>query len=155
MSRAPRAGGTYVTPITAAGVEATAAPGRGNYTLVLGTTYVFMLGGPDATVISAHFQWDASIVITSLTVEDCNMPETEASDYSTTAGDWIDEDPSTAFVGVVGAGVSHTAGVATATGGALGGCMFHIADTGARRTRIKVVVGATGGVLRCAAHAKE
>lgn len=154
MARQPRAGGPYVTPIKSDGTEAVAAEGRGKYTLTAGATYVFMLGGPDASVQSAHFIWDSSIIITSLTVEDCDMPHTDVLDYSTTAAEWIDEDPTTAFVGVVGAGVSQTNGVVAATGGAAGGCMFHIADTGAYRTRIKVVVAGTGGVVRCGTHGK-
>ncbi len=156
MSRQPRAGGPYVVPVNVAdGVEATPAAGRGNFTLVLGTTYVFILGGEDAPIESAHFNWDAGIVLTSLTVQDCNMGETEVTNTSTTGGHWIGETPLTAYVAVDGAGVSQAIGVVSATGGAVGGCMFHVSNTGARRTRIRVVVGATGGVIRCGAHGKD
>lgn len=157
MARHPSNTG-YVQPYKSDGVQQTESAtefGRGTYTLASSSTYLFPIGGADSPVTSAHCQWDAAIVITSITVEDCNMHTTEVTDYSTTAGHWIDEDPTTAFVGVVGAGVSQTNGVVAATGGALGGCMFHIADNGARRLRLKVVVAGTGGEFRCAAWGKE
>lgn len=159
---------SYVTPIAAGGaleVEDGTTFGRGSYTLLAGTRYFFVLGGADAPFNAAHFQWSSPMVITSLTIEDSNFPPVakgdgtggagDVSDFSTAAADWIDEDPSTAFVGVVGAGVSQTNGVVAATGGAQGGCMFHVVDTGARRTRVNVLVGATGGEMRCAVWAKE
>lgn len=152
--RAPRAGGPYIQPIKSDGTLAVEATGRGKYTLTSGTTYYAIIGGPDAFTLSAHVQWDASIIITSVTVEDCNFGMSDASDYSSTAGDWIDEDPTTAFVGLVGAGASHTNGVVAVTGGAAGGAMLHVADTGSIRTRLKIVVGGTGGVIRIAASGK-
>jgi hypothetical protein len=135
--------------------------GLGSVTLTSGTRYILLLGGIDQTVIGAHVQWDASIVITTITVESCSLPEEAfASDankgsLSTTAGVWIDEDPSTAFVGTVGAGVTVTNGVVAVAGGAAGGCHFHIADTGAQRTRLNILVGGTGGVIRCGANLKK
>ena len=147
---------SYITPIKSDGTEQVASAsefGRGTFTLAAGT-YYYPLGGQDSPVQSCHFQWDATIAITSITVEDCNMPESEVPNYSTVAGAWIDEDPSTAFVGTVGAGTTVTNGVVAHTAGAAGGCMFHIADTGARRTRLAVVVG-TEGDIRCSAWGKE
>lgn len=155
MGRQNRASGPYVAPIKSDGTLQTDEKGRGNYTLTSGTTYYYPLGGAGAPLIGAHVQWDASIVITSITVEDSNFGDDEAPITSSTAGDWIDEDPSTAFVGLVGAGATATNGVVAVTGGAAGGAMFHIANSGARRTRLKVVVGATGGVLRAAAWGKD
>lgn len=149
---------SYITPIKSDGTVQTQSAtefGRGAFTLTAGTTYYFPLGGQDSPVLSAHLQHDASIVITSVTVEDCNFPESDVESYSSTAGEWIDEDPSTAFVGVVGTATSATNGVVAVTGGTAGGAMWHIADTGARRTRLKVVVGATGGEVRVAQWAKE
>lgn len=154
MSRQTRGGGPYITPLKSDGTEAVAAGARGSFTLTSGTTYLFMLGGPDAPIVSAHFIWDAAIILTSLTVEDSNFSESEVSNFSTTAAEWIDEDPSTAFVGTVGAGVTVTNGVVAVAGGAAGGCMFHVADTGAYRTRVRVVVGGTGGVMRACSFGK-
>ncbi len=158
MGRSPTSS-SFITPIKSDGVVQTESAtefGRGSFTLALSTTYYYPIGGTDCPVQSVHCHWDASIVITSITVEDCNMPPAEVSDYvASTGGLWIDEDPTTAFVGTKGAGVTPTNGVVAVTGGALGGCMFHIADTGARRTRLAVVVGATGGEMRVAAWGKE
>lgn len=149
---------SFITPIKSDGTVQTESAtefGRGSYTLATGVTYYYPLGGQDALDVSAHLQWDASIIITSITVEDSNMPDSEVTWYSSTAGEWIDEDPSTAFVGTVGAGVTVTAGVTAVAGGALGGAMYHVSDTAARRTRIKVVVGATGGEMRVASWGKQ
>ena len=130
--------------------------GNGAFTLVAGATYFFPLGGTDSKVISAHMHWDASIVITSITVEDTDFSPRDVLDFTSSAGgQWIDEDPTTAFVGTKGAGVTVTNGVVAVAGGALGGARFNIADTGARRTRLAVVVGATGGEVRCASWSKE
>ena len=149
---------SFITPIKSDGVEQTESAtefGRGSFTLTAGATYYYPIGGQDCPNLSAHMHWDAAIVITSITVEDCDMPPGEVSDYvASTGGQWIDEDPAAAFVGVKGAGVTVTSGVVAAAGGALGGCLFHI-STGARRTRLAVVVGATGGEMRCAAWGKE
>ena len=149
---------SFITPVKSDGtVQAPSATefGRGSFTLASSTTYYFPIGGQDCTKLSGHMHWDAAIVITSITVEDCDFPPSEVTDYeASTGGQWIDEDPTTAFVGVKGAGVAVSSGVVAASGGALGGCMFHI-DTGARRTRLAVVVGGTGGELRCAAWGKE
>lgn len=148
----------YVQPIKSDGTYQTESAtefGRGAYTLSSGTTYYYPIGGADSPVTSAHVQWDAAIVITSITIEDCNMQPADVTDYSATAGEWIDEDPSTAFVGTVGSGASVTNGVVANSGGAAGGCMFHVADNGARRIRLKVVVAGTGGELRVSAWGKE
>lgn len=157
---------SFVTPIKSDGTTETEDAtefGLGSYTLASGTTYYYPLGGADSPFISAHVQWDASIVITSITVEDCNFPEPrglaqatgEVAWHDDAAGQWIDEDPSTAFVGSDGAGVTVTNGVVAVAGGAQGGCMIHVTDTAARRTRLKVVVGGTGGELRVATWSKE
>lgn len=149
---------SFITPVNAAGTIQTpgaAIYGRGTFLLVTGTTYYFPLGGQDATAVSAHVRWDSDIIIDSITVEDCNYSEDDVSNYADDAGDWIDEDPSTAFVGSDGAGVTATNGVIAVAGGAAGGCMFHMDGTGARRTRVKVVVGGTGGYMKISGWSKE
>jgi len=157
----------YITPIkTSDGSPAALAgsvpagypagsPSRGFYTLASGQIYVFLLGGKDCPVHSAHFEWDAAIILTTLTVEDCNANPTETADTATHGASWVDEDPTTAFVGFKGAGTTVTNGVVAVAGGAIGGCMFHIADTGAKRTRITAVVGGTGGIIRCSTFGKQ
>lgn len=148
-------GSGYVQPIKSDGTLAVAAGKRGYYTLTLGTTYYIPLGGGDAPLHSAHVQWDSGIVITTITVQDSNMLDSEVSYYSSTAGDWVSEDPTTAFVGTEGAGVTITNGVVAVAGGAAGGGMFHLADTGANRTRLEIVVGGTGGTIRVGRAGKQ
>ncbi len=155
------ASSSYVTPIKSDGVVQTESGtefGRGSYTLAAGT-YLYPLDGADSSIVSVHLQHDASVALTSCTIETCNLPDL-ASDsdgaawYSTTAGHWIDEDPTTAFVGVVGANTTATNGVVAVTAGAAGGAMWHVGNNGARRTRLKVVCG-TGGEIRVATWGKE
>ena len=110
---------SFSTPVISTGTvqePGTATFGRGTFTLLTGVTYFFPLGGQDASALSAHLRWDASIVLTSVTVEDCNFSEDDVALYDDAAGDWIDEDPSTAFVGSDGAGVTVTA----SSGGSVG-----------------------------------
>lgn len=153
---------SFVTPIKsdgtvpAQGADSNFSNGRGVYTLEAGALYFFPVGGQDAATLSAHFQWDAEIILTSITLEDSDMPGNDVSDYaSSAAGSWIDEDPPGAFVGTKGAGVTVSAvGVVAVAGGAAGGCRFDI-ETAARRTRFAVQVGATGGQMRCATWGKE
>lgn len=149
---------SFVTPIKNDGVvqeESCVEFGRGSYTLVAGTTYYYPIGGQDARALAAHCQWDASLVLTSITIEDCCMAEHDVTSYSSNAGEWIDEDPTSAFVALVGASASSSNGVVAVAGGAQGGAMFQIDGTGARRTRLKVVVGATGGEMRVASWGKD
>lgn len=153
---------SYITPYIAAGTLQTqsgAEFGRGSFTL-LGTpaTYLFPLNGADAKIVSVQIQHDAAIAYVA-TIETCNFPDlVDDSDgvawYSTTAGHWIDEDPTTAFVGIVGANTTASNGVVTTTAGALGGALWHVGNNGARRMRLKVVCS-TGGEVRVAAWAKE
>ncbi len=151
---------SYITPVKNDGTEPAPAPaadavvaGRGVYTLGVGT-YYYPIGGQDASVLGIQIQWDAAAALTTVSVEDTCFPESEASNYSEVAGVWIDEDPTTAFVGVVSAGTTVSNGVVAHTAGAAGGAMFHVSGTGARRTRLKVVV-ATGGEVRVAAWGKD
>ncbi len=154
MSRQKRPGGPYVTPIAAGGATPAEAP-RGAYTLASGTTYYAALGGIEAPLLSAHVRWDAAIVITAITVEDSNLSPDESTDIDATAGNWIPENPAGAYVAVVGAGATATGASVAVTGGAAGGAMFHLANAGALRTRLKIVVGGTGGIVRIAAHGKD
>lgn len=161
--------GSYVIPRKATDGTTPKMEVRGRFLLEANTTYYFPIGGQDCTVISAHVTWTADpIILTSVKIEDCNRPNGsgvegaathaagESEDWDERVGMWIDEDPTTAFVGVVGVNVTATNGVVTATGDAAGGgCMFHVADTGARRSRVAVKVGATGGYLAVYGWGKE
>lgn len=162
MSRMPRAGGRYVTPIDIAGASVTPEIEHGKYTLTANTLYYFVLGGADAPFVGVHLTaYTAAMIITSATIQDSDhhggpvsLPG-DVSDFSSVAGDWIPETPTTAYVGFVGAGWSQTNGVVASLGSALGGAKWHVAESGAFRTRLAVQVGATGGVVRVSAHGKD
>lgn len=160
MSRMPRAGGRYITPIDSNGDPLTNEGPRGAYTLTAGQTYYYILGGPDATFISGTLTAYASaaaangLIITSATVQDTDHDERDVPNKSSTVGEWISEDPSSGFVGADGTGWSASSGVLAATGAGLGGGRFNIAETAAYRTRVAVVVGGTGGPLRVSGHGK-
>lgn len=161
MGRKPtRAGGRYIPPLQTDGTELTAQTGVGIYTLVAGTTYLYIIGGDDAPFQSVQITgYDAGLVITSATIQDTNHQELEVANKSTTVGEWINERPTTAYVGADGTGWSvgsgATAGVVAASGAGIGGALWHIAETGSARTRLIVVVGATGGKLRVSCNGKD
>lgn len=131
-------------------------------------TYYFIIGASDTAVagetwlVSAHLKWAAAVAAT-ITVETSNFPLHVGGDnigpfdthgYSTTVGDWIQENPSTAIVAVTGSGNSSTAATVTAGGSAAGGATFHLGNIGTRRVRIKIVT-TVGGLVRCGIHGKE
>jgi hypothetical protein len=156
MSRQSRAGGRYIAPLQTNGTELTDQLGRGIYALSASTTYLFILGGTDAPFASIHLTgYTAGLVITSATIQDCDHHDTEVPNTSVVVGEWVNEDPTTAFVGVDGTGWSVTNGVVAASGGGVGGALWHIGETGAARTRLTVVVGGTGGNVRVSGHGKD
>lgn len=119
--------------------------------LANGTTYYVPLGGGDeALVESLHVQWDNAAILT-ITIEDTNNPD--VSLVSATAGEWIQENPTTAYVGATG-GTPTNLTVAVA-GGTQGGCMIHLGNIGSLRARAKVAVGGTGGTVNFCSHAKD
>lgn len=153
---------TYITPIKSDGTTPTFAPGadatltgRGVYTLVAGQTYYFPLPVGGSSMYDVHLQHDAAIAITSATIETSSMGESEVSNISAVAGAWMDQDPSTAFVATVGAGTTATNGVVAVVAGNVGGADWQVSATGAARSRLEVVVGATGGEVRLGFCGKE
>ena len=155
MSRQPRAGGRYIRPLLNDGSELTEESGRGVFTLAAGTTYHFVIGGNDAPFVGVHLTgYDAAMILTSATIRDCIHGELDVPNHSVVAGEWPPEDPTTAFVSTEGAGWVDTNGVVAVAGGAVGGALWHVAETAAFRTRLTVVVGATGGRVRVSGHGK-
>lgn len=157
---------TTGTPVTA---SRDGTPSTWGCTLASSTVYYFPVGASKSAVpaeapyVSIHLRGDAAIIAT-ITVEDCNYPSTtspgdnrgvaDVSDFDTTAGYWVQENPSTAIVGVNGTGWSAVAATVSVAGGNAGGCMFHVGNLGSRRMRLKVAVGGTGGKVRVAVHGK-
>lgn len=124
------------------------------------TTYYFAIGGSASTLESVHIMTDASIAGT-FTVETCNFPPykgdggaapTDVTDYDSTTGNWIKEDPSTAYVASTGTGWTWTNLTGVKTAGAAG-AMIHLGNIGSRRSRLKFVC-TTGGKVRVSRWAK-
>lgn len=136
--------------------------GKG-WKLAAGTYYVDV-SLPDAPRSIIHMSWDAALAAT-INYQGSNMPayQSESQPYTdnaaaadvaltdTTAGNWITEDPSTAYVPVV-TGVTVSNMTLTVAGTNAGGARFDVTNA-YRRARIKVVAG-TGGFFRCHAHGK-
>lgn len=131
-----------------------AVPNIAGYTLANGTTYYYPLGRAvkDAPFTAVHIKWDINAILT-ITVEDTCFDD--VNDWDTTAGNWVKEDPSTAYVAHDGASTVLNGTVSVPGGTAAGSALYHIANTGAMRCRLKVIVGGTGGVVRVAQNAKE
>ena len=153
---------SVVTPLTNAGVDAakgtdsTFDPSRGVFTLTNGTTYYIPLGGQDAAIVHATLQGDAAIVITSATIEECTLSPDLVDDYSDTAGDgWFATDANRIISAAEGTNWAATSDVGSSTGTNKGAVCWNITDNGARRLRIKLVIGATGGEVRCCVWGKE
>jgi hypothetical protein len=156
MGNKPRAGGRYVRPIKSDGTEPAEDGGRGVFTLAANTTYYYILGGGAASFISGTFTgYTSGAVVDSATVQDTDHPEREITDINAVAGDWISEDPATAFVGADGTGWTVSNGVLAVAGTGVGGARFNVAETAAARTRIAVDMGGTGGQFRMSASGKD
>lgn len=147
----------------------TLTPGAdGSVTLANSTTYYFPVGKDYAALpsmlemVAVHLKW-ASEVAATITIEASDFPAKvgglrggggyDVVDYDTTAGNWIQLNPSTAYVPTAGTGNSATAAVVTAGGTNAGGCIFQLTAIPDRRVRIKLVV-TTGGALWINAHGK-
>jgi hypothetical protein len=122
----------------------------GQYPLEAGTTYYYQVPSDDELFAVQLIGYTAGLVITSATIQDSSCDARDVVLISSTAGEWISETPSTSYVGTDGSGWTVTNGVVASAGSALGGALWHISQTGAGRTRLKVVVGGTGGIVRIA-----
>lgn len=157
----PHPGGAYAPAFkTTDGSRVEAEPGQagsvGGTKLVNGTTYVFMLGGSDAPLESVHLKWDAAVVVT-FTLETSNYPDREVPNYDTTiAGGWVQENPSTAYIGVSPGGSGTPTNLTlVVAGGTAGGAMLHLGNLGSKRQRVRALVGGTGGYVSVLPHGKR
>ena len=136
---------------------------------LIAATYVLPFGNatapmPSQTVLaSVHLRW-AAAVAAIITVETCNFPATignraatgpdDTTDWDiTNVGNWVQENPSTGYVAVVGTGNSATGLTITAGGTNAGGATIHLGNFGTRRMRLKIVA-TVGGLMRLATHGK-
>jgi hypothetical protein len=147
---------SYITPRGTDGVDLTTVKRRGVYTLSANTTYYFIFGGGSSIIQHIHLTtYTAGMVITSATIQTCSQRSEDVSHVSTVVGEWISETPAGGTVSFTGAGWSVTNSVITSLGSALGGASWQLIDWSPDRTRLEVVVGATGGDIVVAWHGKE
>lgn len=160
---------------TATGIAVAAnkepTPASFGCTLTNAVRYVFPFGADRAPVPSAahivgvQLRWDNAIAFTA-TIEECNFPALWPSDNAqgvpdvtdhalTPVGNWIPVKPPDADVQVTGGGTYTVAtGVIAVTAGQQGGCTINLSLWGGRRGRVNILVGGTGGVVRCAVNGK-
>lgn len=114
-------------------------------------TSYYGLGGDASLIQHVHFKWDATFVAV-ITFETSNFKDLNVA-VAGAAGDWIQENPTTAYIGSTPAGLATNMTI-TVPGGTAGGASVHVGNLGSRCLRTKVVC-ATGGQLRIAAAGKE
>jgi hypothetical protein len=152
---------SYLTPIKSDGTEAVASGGdtalgtsnKGVFTLEVATYYV-PIPSADSLYASLQTQGDATIALTSVTIQECNVAPHEVTDYSDNAGEWFNVDAARITSDKAGTGWTNTADVIGNAAGNAGGGIQNVVDCGARRMRAKVVVG-TGGQARFSWWGKE
>lgn len=125
---------------------------RGVVTLAAGTYFVPLAAA--GSLIHATVQGDATIAITSATIEECGLAESEAPWHSDTTGQWFATDPAQILSAKEGTGWTNTSDVGANGAGNAGGVAWVIFDAAAPRYRLKVVVG-TEGQARFTASGKD
>lgn len=129
-----------------AGSDTAFPTSRGVFTLAAGTWFV-EVPTRDMNPVHIQMQGDASIIFTSATIEETDLPPREASSYQDTTGTWLATDDTRITSKAEGTGWSVASDVGAATGGNAGAVVWNIADGTPMRTRIKIVV-TTGGEAR-------
>lgn len=120
-------------------------------TLANSTTYFYVMDAQRPCPLqSFHVKWDSAVAAT-FTWENANL--VNVTNYSTTAGEWVEEDSTTDLT--INKSVGTVTGTSLAvTAGTAGGATFKHKFAGFLRTRLKAVV-TTGGVVRVAAVGKD
>jgi hypothetical protein len=143
-------------------VEAVRYGANKGVTLASATTYYFPLGGAGTglvsgtALVSAHIKWAAALVATFTLEVTCFPPRengavigpNDVTDYSAVVGEWVQFNPTTSYVPVVGTGNTVTAVTITAGGTNAGAAVIEMGMFASRRARIKCVVTTTGGLVR-------
>ena len=136
----------------------------GSITLIAAKTYYFPIGGQpmsEDALVSVHAAWALALAGT-WTIEVSNFPWKVGNGVSggadsdwtdQTAGNWIQENPSSAVISTAGAGNTATGATVTAGGTNAGGFFAHLGNLGARRARLKFVC-TVGGAVKVNVHGK-
>lgn len=138
------------------GVESVPAPTTGLVTLGVDDYYFEIPLTADGDLQSVHILTGALIAGT-FTIETSNFPQTgpagAVTSWDETSGNWVKENPTTAYVATVGTGWTVTNLTLAKTAG-VGGAMIHLGNLGSRRCRVKAAI-TTGGTVRVVAHGKS
>jgi len=116
----------------------------------IATSY-YGAGGDSSIIQSIHFQWDA-VFVGVITFETSNFTGLDPT-VAGAAGAWIQENPSTAYIGSAPAGLATNMTI-TVPGGTAGGAMVHVGNLGSRVIRAKVVC-TVAGILNITSAGKE
>lgn len=127
----------------------------GKATLEASSTYYFVASASDVVLEALHQTWANSLVLTSSEIETSNLADADATWADTDVGDWVKEAPTTSYVAIVGTGITASSLTLSGTASSVGGAMMHLGNLGARRVRVKVVTGGTGGTYRVAGSGKR
>lgn len=137
------------------GIESVPAPTTGLVTLGVDDYYLEIPLTAAGPLQSVHILTGAAIVGT-FTIETTNFPQTgpagAVSTWDETSGNWVKENPSSAYVATVGTGWTVSSLTLTKTAG-VGAAMIHLGNLGARRCRVKASI-TTGGTVRVVPHGK-
>jgi len=74
-----------------------------------------------------------------LTITFADTNQNEVSNHNAVAGKWIQENPLTAYIPVLGG--TATGMTVAVPGGTAGGAMYNVSGAGTKRSRLKIVVG--------------
>lgn len=130
-----------------------AADANGDCTLANSTTYYFPVVEEDQDLASVHLRW-ASALNAVVTFEDGNTDTAIANVYDVaTSGNWVQENPSTAYVAVTSGAATVASMTITIPGGTAGGAVVSLSGINTRRLRVKAVV-TTGAKLSVMPHGK-
>ncbi len=161
MAQQARSGSGDAVAVQSASVQT--LPNENGFCPVAVGTWFFALGGEASPLTSCHLRWDAALVGT-ITLWDANLPPyktdmgngtVDISLFDVSAGAWVQENPTTAYVGISPAGAGTATNLTIAIpGGTAGGAMIHMGNFGAKRARIQLVVS-TAGLIRVSPHGKS
>lgn len=118
------------------------------------TTSYYGLGGDTQIIQHVHGMWDAALVAT-ITFWTSEFDEVALN--STTAGEWVQEDPPSAnvYLAISPAGACTSTNMTiTIPGGVAGGFSLHLGNLGSLKLRARVIC-TTAGFLRLTAGGKE
>lgn len=131
----------------------------GYVTLTATDDYYFVVGGNlGADLVSIQITTDSAIAGT-FTVETCLWPRDATqggatkTDYNETAGIWVKNDPTGAYVASSGTGWTWTLLTGAKTAG-VGGAIIDLGNLGAKRMRLKFNC-TTGGKVAVLVNAKS